>query len=146
MIRNAQETDLLLLLGMGWKFASYTGLPTPFSPESAERMISFLMEKGVVLVSETEGVVEGAIMGMVTPIWYVGAFTAAELALWVSPDRRTKGVARSLIEAFEAWGREQGVEYFTMSDLSVDGTYPAGGMFERMGYRPFERAHIKEAY
>ena len=145
MIRHAQETDLLLFLGTGWKFASYTGLPTPFSPESAERMIRFLMEKGVVLVSETDGVVEGAIMGMVAPIWYVGAFTAAELALWVSPDRRTKGVARSLIEAFESWGREQSVEYFTMSDLSVDGTYPAGGMFERMGYRPFERAHIKEA-
>jgi len=146
MIRNAQETDLLRLLDMGWKFAVYTGLPTPFSPESTKRMIEYLMETGVVLVSETDGVVEGAIMGMVAPIWYVGAFTAAELALWVSPDRRTKGVARSLIEAFESWGRDQGVEYFTMSDLSVDGTYPAGGMFERMGYRPFERAHIKEAY
>jgi GNAT superfamily N-acetyltransferase len=146
MIRNAQETDFLRLLDMGWKFAVYTGLPTPFSPESAERMIRFLLETGVVLVSETDGVVEGAIMGMVTPIWYAGAFAAAELALWVSPDRRTKGVARSLIEAFESWGRDQGVEYFAMSDLSVDGTYPAGGMFERMGYRPFERAHIKEAY
>ena len=126
MIRHAQETDLLLLLGMGRKFAIYTGLPTPFSPQATERMIRFLMEKGVVLVSETEGVVEGAIMGMVAPIWYVGAFTAAELALWVSPDLRTKGVARSLIEAFEAWGREQSVEYFTMSDLSVDGPCLSG--------------------
>ena len=97
------------------------------------------------LVSETDGVVDGAILGMVAPIWYVGALTASELALWVSPDRRSKGVARSLIEAFEDWGREQGVEYFTMSDLSVDGTYPAGGMFEHMGYKPFERAQIKEA-
>ena len=145
MVRRAQETDLLLLLGMGWKFAIYTGLPTPFSPQATERMIRYLMENGVVLVSETDGVVDGAILGMVAPIWYVGALTASELALWVSPDRRSKGVARSLIEAFEAWGREQGVEYFTMSDLSVDGTYPAGGMFEHMGYKPFERAQIKEA-
>ena len=145
MIRNARETDLLLLLGMGWKFAIYTGLPTPFSPQATERMIRYLMENGVVLVSETDGVVDGAIMGMVAPIWYVGAFTASELALWVVPERRSSGIAKALIAAFEDWGREQGVEYFTMSDLSVDGTYPAGGMFERMGYRTFERAHIKEA-
>ena len=146
MVRHAQETDLPLLLGKGRKFAIYTGLPTPFSPQATERMIRYLLESGVVLVSETDGVVDGAILGIVAPIWYVGAFTAAELALWVIPDRRSRGVARSLIEAFEAWGREQGVDYFTMSDLSVDGTYPAGGMFERLGYRPFERAHIKEAY
>ena len=145
MVRNAQETDLLLLLGMGWKFASYTGLPTPFSPQATERMIRYLMENGVVLVSETDGVVDGAILGMIAPIWYVGAMAASELALWVDPDRRSSGIAKRLIAAFEAWGREQGVEYFTMSDLSVDGTYPAGGMFEHLGYKPFERAQIKEA-
>ena len=145
MIRNAQETDLLRLLDMGWKFAVYTGLPTPFSPESAKRMLEYLMVNGVVYVHESDGVLDGAIMGMIAPIWYVGVMAASELALWVDPDRRSSGIAKRLIGAFEAWGREQGVEYFTMSDLSVDGTYPAGGMFERMGYMPFERAHIKEA-
>lgn len=146
MIRRAVEEDIPILLAMGQQFSAYTAVTAPYSPNHTDALLRHLLEHGAVFVSENErGVLDGGIIGMMAPIWYVEAFAAAELALWVMPDKRGAGIARELIATFEAWGKEQGATHYSMSDLCIGGAYPAGKLFESLGYRPFERSQIKEA-
>lgn len=145
MIRHATETDIPQLLAMGEQFAAYAGGSVRYSPARAAETIRGLVALGVVLVHEEEpGVIDGGIMGMISRLWYAEDKVATELALWISPESRTGRPARELLKAFEGWAKGQGVKYITMSDLCIDGEYPAGSWFERQGYRAVERTHLKE--
>ena len=143
MIRRATDSDIPALLAMGEQFAPYVGWGT-YSPERSEAMIRALLTSGAVFVSETDGRIDGAILGTMTPIWYAQEDAAAELALWVVPDSRGGRVARELVAAFEGWAKERGAQFITMSDLRIGDEYPAGALFERLGYRVIERSHTKE--
>lgn len=144
MIRRATKTDIPQLLTMGEQFAAYLGNAVAYSVARSETVLRGLMDKGIVFVSEQDGQLNGGIMGLMAPIWYAEALAATELALWVAPDSRTGRVSRELVKAFEEWAKSQGATHITMSDLCIEGEYPAGSWFNRLGYRVIERTHAKE--
>ena len=143
MIRRAIDTDIPQLLTMGREFAEYLNLGLSYSDERSEKMIRYVLSEGCLFVSETDGRLGGLIGGALAPVWYTDGLVAAEMALWVSPDCRGGRTVRDLIKAFEDWGKSQGAEYISLSDLCIDGEYTTGGMFQRLGYEVVERAHIR---
>lgn len=128
---------------MGRAFADFASTGATFSPARAEQTVRQMLTVGVVLVEETGGKIEGAVMGAVVPIWYAEEAIAMEMALWVQPDSRGGRVARGLVAAFEAWAQEAGARFVSMSDLKVGGEFSAGRIFERQGYALGERSWIK---
>ena len=144
MVRHANESDIPALVAMGRPFAEYSAIPAEYSPRHTESMLRLLMQTGAVLVEEEAGAIRGSLWGLMAPLWFTASRVAAEMALWVVPEHRGQGVAAILINAFEQWGKENGASYVSMTDLSIGGSYPAGEMFDRLGYVVTERARIKE--
>jgi GNAT superfamily N-acetyltransferase len=72
------------------------------------------------------------------PIGMVGAFVGADpsvadlVALWVAPDGRRHGVARTLIEAVMAWARAGGVAQVQL--WVADGNNAAYRLYESAGF------------
>ena len=144
-IRKATPDDIPRLMVMGEQFAKYAPFDVEFSPEGAAAFVAGLMEIGLVLVAEQDGEILGGILGALTPMWYSPSnLMASELAWWVAPEHRGGRAALQLLRAFEDWAKASGAKVITMSDLRIGEDYPAGPLFERMGYRVLERAHIKE--
>ena len=144
MVRHANESDVPALVARGRPFAEYSAIPAEYSPEHTESILRLLMQTGVVLVEEESGAIRGSLWGLMVLLWFIASRVAAEMALWVIPEHRGQGVAASLISAFEQWGKENGASYVSMTDLSISESYPAGEMFDRLGYVVTERARIKE--
>lgn len=145
MIRRATIEDMPHLLVMGEQFAAYAPHRVEYSPEGTAASLSSLMDVGVILVNEIDGEIAGALVGMIAPFWYAPSSSiAVELAWWVDPKYRGGGSASRLVKAFEQWGQENGASAISLCDMRHDDEFPAGPLFERMGYRLTERTHIKE--
>lgn len=144
-IRKATLDDMPQLLAMGEQFAQYAPFDVEYSPEGTAAFLAALMESGLVMVAEQDDRITGAIVGALAPMWYSpGNLIASELAWWVDSEHRGSRAAIQLIKAFEAWAKDSGARIITMSDLRIGEDYPAGPLFERLGYRVSERAHTKE--
>ncbi len=61
-----------------------------------------------VFVAEAGDEVVGGVAVTATPSMFGPDLVAAELGLFVRPERRASGAARGLIEAYLAWAREMG--------------------------------------
>ena len=145
MIRRATADDIPSLLVLGEQFADFAPFGIEYSPEGTAAFITALLDAGLVLVAEQDGVVIGGLLGALAPLWYSPATLAAsELAWWVAPEHRGGRSAIQLLKGFESWARECGAKLVVLSDLRVGDDYPAGQLFERLGYRVSERAHTKE--
>ena len=144
-IRKATHDDIPQLLVMGEQFARYAPFDVGFSPEGTAAFLDVIMDTGLVLVAEQDETLVGVIVGALSPIWYSpGSLIASELAWWVDPQHRGSRAALQLVKAFEAWAIDSGAKLITLSDLRIGEDYPAGPLFERLGYRVSERAHTKE--
>jgi GNAT superfamily N-acetyltransferase len=145
-VRLADRSDILSLVALGERFAAYHPVKAPYSPERVAAYLEALIVQrlGVVFVGETDGQIDGVILGTRAPLWYSSVDVAAEMGLWVEPDRRGGRLAHDLIARFEQWAKESGLALVTMSDLCIAGEFPAGALFKRHGYRVVERSHVKE--
>lgn len=99
---------------------------------------------GVCFVAEREDRIIGAIVGILSELWFrPGVPVATELAWWVDPDARGATGIR-LLRRFETWAIEKGAGLIALSDLVVDGVEPADKLFRSLGFTTVERSHIKE--
>lgn len=142
MIRHATVDDVPQLLVMGARFCAYHPGKPAFSQDRTETTFRELIRTGVILVGERDGLLTGFLAGILMPVWYAELDTALELAYWVEPGQGR--LAMQLVKAFEQWAISHDVHHVTMSDLCIDGHYPAGRLIERLGYTAAERCHTKE--
>jgi GNAT superfamily N-acetyltransferase len=144
VIREASPDDFPRLLEMGERFIECTPYGCAYAPDRIVQMLWHLLRQGVVLVAEEDGIVCGALLGMMHDMWCGNDALACELALWVDPARRGAGLATGLVQAFEAWGKEQGAASVCLSDLRAGDGYPAESFLKALGYRDIERMWTKE--
>lgn len=144
-VRFATEKDFPAIIAMGGEFASYhSAVSGPYSPQRVRATLDALSDKGAAIICVEGTRLLGFLLGIMVPVWYADTAFAVELAMWVEPGRRGKGIAGRLIQEFEKWGSEAGANFISLCDLCIEGEYPAEALFKRRGYRPIERTHILE--
>lgn len=144
MIRHAAPEDIPACVEMVRQFHTAAGLESTaaFVAEdfalTLERMID--AEEGILLVADDGGPI-GMAGGLAYPMYFNHAHkTGQEMFWWVLPDRR--GVGAELLSALEAEARQRGCKSWAM--IGLEGMKSVDSLYERRGYRPFERLWIKE--
>lgn len=143
MIRPATESDIPALVEMGRRFFDASGYEdiTEYDPETVTRTFHLLMNGGVLLVVDSDGVV-GAAGAMVYPFYFNAAhMTGQELFWWVDPEYR--GVGNDLRKALETAVQEKGAKSFSMIALERLNPELVGALYRRAGYRASEHSYIK---
>lgn len=77
------------------------------------------------------------------PIWGDVKY-AYELAWYVHPDYRSKGIAIKLLELFEEWAVTNEVEFIVCAAMHNNSFDQVKSMYEKRGYSQTEVAFIKE--
>lgn len=142
MIRQATDADIPALAAMGARFhaaSDYANLLTP-TPEAVERTLRGLLAGGVIFVGEQDGVLAGAILGMVMPHFLSGELVCGELAWWVDPAHRGSLGVR-LLRRLEEWARAQGA--VRMAVAAPAGAPRVDALYLRTGYCMVEKAFMK---
>jgi GNAT superfamily N-acetyltransferase len=145
MIRKATAEDLPELLRMGKAFHAVTGVAEaiPLDEPTLERTFAQLIESGVILVIEEGGGLVGATGALLHPHYFNAShITGQELFWWIDPDHRGRG--SELLNALEAWVKDQGAHSFVMITLEALEPERVGLIYRRRGYRPVEHSYLKE--
>lgn len=145
MIRPARGEDIPRIVDMSRKFyatTSYSGL-TAMDDETVAALTRNLLENHVMLVSESEGGVDGMVGLFVAPFMFNASYCAAyEVVWWVEPYAQGLGVGKALLAAIEPACKDRGAQAIQMVHLSTSPPQ-AAAIYERMGYAHSESSYTK---
>ena len=104
--------------------------PTPSSRDVLDGLLKAKLQdcNACVLVAEYDGELIGYVSGSARSAFYVGGMTAWVDEILVLPDRRGKGVGRSLMAAFESWASRHCCRSVALA------TRGAVQFYEQLGY------------
>lgn len=143
-VRLATAADLPAILDMGEKFHAFSGERVPYCRDSAEASARMVLQMGFVLVAERDGRAVGMLGVVVVPLFFNAAHTMAqELMWWVDEEERVGGAGLRLIRAAEVEARDRGACRLHMLRLANSPEH-VGRLYDRLGYRTGEVAHVKE--
>jgi len=117
------------------------------SPQHAEALVNRLLTgtDGVVLVSETNGNIDGVFAFIVFPHFYSGEMTAGELIWYVTAEARTMhsfgdSIAFDLLSAGEKKAAKMGAKVMQLGAPSE----LVGKLYQRRGYTQVEVTYRRE--
>lgn len=122
---------------MSCEFLGVTGYDKYSDPEVLVQLLYKMIKEHVIFVNEE---VTGMLAGMIFPFLFGTVKTATEIGWWVSPEDRNKKLGKALLDAFEAWAKEQGCTIITMICLDTE----VGKFYEKNGYSLKELTYSKE--
>jgi GNAT superfamily N-acetyltransferase len=138
VIRQAVETDIPALVSMGQRFHALSPVKdiAPYSAEAFEATLRAAIASDVAVVFVTEAL--DGMLGLICAPVYFSTVTFAQELFWWSEGK----AGLRLLDAAEAWAREQGAAAFLM--LRVDGlTERLDGLYQRRGFAPVEHTYAK---
>jgi GNAT superfamily N-acetyltransferase len=137
-IRIADTKDIPSILEMAKKFISTTKYT--YDEGVIEHLVTSLLaaDKTLAIILISDG---GFIAGVSNQFVFGLHRQATELAWWVEPEARSKGVGKELLDAFEYWAQNV-AKCKTVTMVSLDDEL--GKYYEKNGYELFERAYMKE--
>lgn len=145
MMRKATHKDIndLTMLLEAWLEESPDHIKD-FHPEKVRETISFLLDTGVIFVhTNVDDRPVAFLAGTLTATFTSFRKVAVETAWWVAPAYRSKGIGKELIEAFEAWGKEMGVDKFIL--CSIASSPPeVEKLYLKLGYKELEKSYAKD--
>lgn len=114
LIRTAKREDLPRIVEMGQHFRSEPHYERYMKddPECMKKMAERLIDSQTMLVSETEGRVNGMLGFIVYPHFISGETTAGEVVWWVEPEHRGQGIR--LLAEMEHRARLAGAKHLQM--------------------------------
>lgn len=143
MIRPAMVSDIPALIEMGMRFHASTAYAKLLSPDKAvveETLFGLInIESGAVFVDDRDGVLVGAILGMIVPHFITGENVCGELSWWVDPECR--GAGRQLLKALEEWALIKGASAINVTE--PPGNPRVGRFYEHAGYQRVEVTYTK---
>lgn len=148
MIRLLRVEELPLCEPFARAFHEELSLPGVFSMEAFTKTWSFLLTcptlSAVILGLWDGETLIGGLGAMMADDLNTGAPTANELFWFVDAAHRKGPGAFKLVREFESWGDAHDARDFRLVHmLSKDGLR-FEKIYERMGYRPIEVAHLKQ--
>ena len=128
IIREAQPEDAERLLPLA------TELATSFIVDSDEFRRTFAQcvrdESYAVLVAEDGDALVGYLLGFDNVAFYANGRVSRIQELYVVPAHRRRGIARSLVAAFEEWARARSAAQIVVATRRAQGFYSAVGYEE----------------
>jgi hypothetical protein len=146
MIRPATIADIDPIVEMARPFLDYSMFAdhTQINDDDLIQALCNLLDNGIILVAEKDSKIIGALCGMMSQFWFSPKTKVAiELGWWIQEEHRSGMSAVRLLNAFEDWAKNMGASVVSLSDLRVADDYPAGKLFNKLGYSVVERAHLK---
>lgn len=146
-IRKIERHEVVKLVPCARLFHDEAKVPGNFNADAFVGQVVTLFDTGnwFCFISEDEGgsVIAG-IAGLVHPEMTTGELTCMEMFWFVRPDKRKGSLALKLLKAYEDEAVIRGARRILMTRIAGmnDGTLDA--LYERKGYREFERVYMKE--
>lgn len=116
---------------------SAAGFAFPFSAPHADMLFRQHLAGGLVLVCGEP--VQGALMAVTFEHPFGAGRWAKETVWYIEPDARGRA-AIQMLDAYEAWAREQGCTTIGMASLASN---DVSRIYERRGYAPAETHFVK---
>lgn len=133
----ATEDDIPRLLATAEAFLAYHPVTSqcPRDMDAIDAMLRRMIDAddACLLVHE-----HGVIGGVINPLWSNPSIKVASEMFWWAD----KG-GRSLLDAFEAWAKENGANIVQM--LAIMGRRDVTSVYDRRGYFPVEMSFMKAA-
>lgn len=153
-VRKATADDLWQLRSLGARFLAASAYGDLLRPdvEAIDDGLRSLIERGVLLVAERDGLILGMLGGVLAPVWFAqDTAVATELCWWVDEAYRGGRAGVMLVQAFEEWAKEHNASFVAMSELTpmtepvaVEDAIGVCRVLRRLGYQPVERSHVRE--
>jgi GNAT superfamily N-acetyltransferase len=144
MIRLGTKRDVPALVALGRYLIAESVLTGLYDEIKAESFLHWLLTSpnmGIVIVSELEGEIVGAMLGLVSAPPYTHQLQAAEYGIFVAPQHRGKFQGPRLLKAFEARAKELGAEYFYPGVMT--GELGAQVLYRKRGYKDIGSVWMK---
>lgn len=135
-VRPAFAPDIpqLIALGRAMHAESPALRHAPYNAGKVGANIETAMQIGLVLVHETDGVIDGGFVGIVVEYWFSTTKMLADLALYVHPGRRGSTAACRLLSAVLAWAKARALDVNISASTGID-PEQSGQFFEGMGFQ-----------
>ena len=139
-----KEEDLIDVLLIAREFSKEAPLTHKWDKDKTVEFLESALNSSnmEIFISESNGEVTGAIVGLFTHMFMSHKKVATELAWFVTKEARGKPSSIKLVKVFESWAKEMGADYTIMGDIK--GISDLGSLYERMNYEAAETAYIKE--
>jgi len=141
-----QVQDLEELLAGGASFFAEGQMPGGFDSEAFIKSWAHLIDTEIGCVFGLygeDGVIHGALGGILAPDIFNGHTVAIEAFWYVLPEHRGSGAIR-LVKAYEDWARSRGARRVSMVHLLNLQPGRLGDLYVRLGYRAVETNYIKD--
>lgn len=142
-IRDAKIDDFPDLYRMAIAFAAAAELPK-VDPDTFYRSVEMLIGDGILKVAINSAICGGAGALVFPHFWNESEIVAQELFWWVDESARKSSAAIRLLSEMEQAAREKGAASLIMLTLDKLNPEALGRLYIRRGYKPQERAFIKE--
>lgn len=137
MVRRATADDRAAILRLLKEAHGAAALPFAFSAPHISLMLDAHMSDGLVLVTGKPA--RGVLMAMTFDHPFGAGKWAKETVWYIAPSARGRA-ALPMLDAYEAWAREQGCTTIGMASLA---TNDVSRIYERRGYAPVETHFVK---
>lgn len=136
-VRRATAEDRLAVISLLKESHAAARLTFPFSAPHLDLLFRQHMERGLVLVTGEPA--HGVLMAMTFDHPFGAGKWAKETCWYIAPSGRGRS-ALQMLDAYEAWAREQGCTTIGMASLASN---DVSKIYERRGYAPAETHFVK---
>ena len=134
--RDATAEDKEVFIDIAQQFAAESPMyrTIPFDREYYGNFLDtvFNSKQHVAVVCEKDGVIAGAIMGMVYGHLYSPVLQASDLGFYVKPEFRGTRAAPLLEHSYRMWAAMRGAKKISLGDTT--GNEKVQALYERLGY------------
>lgn len=136
----AQPSDFAKIKELGLEFIKSTKhISKYYTEEYVDALINAMLtapkQNDIILLAEG-----GMIMGKAVPFMFGPHLMATEIAWYVTPEARGKGIGKDLLLGFEYWAKNvAGCSMISMGSIDDE----VGEYFIKQGYELSERAYVK---
>lgn len=142
-IRDATIEDFPDLYRMGVSFAAAAGQPD-VDPDTLYRSVEMLIRDGILKVAVNGNICGGAGALVFPHFWNQNVTVAQELFWWVDENARRSSAGLRLLSELELAAKEKGAGSIVLATLDKLNPDVLERLYTRRGYRPQERAFIKD--
>jgi GNAT superfamily N-acetyltransferase len=147
-IRNGSPADACALAKLGAQFfeqSQFADIMEYAADDVAASLNQFMSHAAFIcFVAEADGVIVGAIAGVLAPVYYNrDHLSGEELFWWVDPAHAAQGVGLRLLSALEREAADRGAISLQMKSIDRLNGERMAKVYERRGYRPSEHSFIK---
>jgi len=145
MIREGKINDIPSIVRMAQEFWKHTKYPdAPFCPNMVAGMAEHCIDNNMMAVVEIDGKVCGFCCGIKGPLLASpNYFIGTEIAWWVDEEHRSGRNAIGLLKKMEKLAKEAGCIQWNMVFMYSSMPDFVEGMYEKMGYEPYEKSYGK---